>query len=209
MAANLAASQLIDFRLVLAPQVGLEPTTLRLTAECSAPAPRFLATDYIFSISKMGCTLEWRGRTGEFDNRRFSDSSHAEFRPGCTFGGIFRNPMYNCFKSNWFESLPLRQLHSHLFESIGKSQFIGALCTLRPGRVLRVCGLICVVGRFPPVNGSGCMTTANRDGIGDRPSSDAIKNSAEHAKSIPKPVVYALLVTKISVAAITQRRPRW
>jgi hypothetical protein len=93
----------------LAPQVGLEPTTLRLTAECSAPAPRFLATDYIFSISKMGCTLEWRGRTGEFDNRRFSDSSHAEFRPGCTFGGIFRNPMYNCFKSNWFESLPLRQ----------------------------------------------------------------------------------------------------
>jgi hypothetical protein len=36
MAANLAASHLIDSVLVLAPQVGLEPTTLRLTAECSA-----------------------------------------------------------------------------------------------------------------------------------------------------------------------------
>ena len=31
MAANLAASHLTDFILVLAPQVGLEPTTLRLT----------------------------------------------------------------------------------------------------------------------------------------------------------------------------------
>jgi hypothetical protein len=36
LAADLAASYLIDFVLVLAPQVGLEPTTLRLTAECSA-----------------------------------------------------------------------------------------------------------------------------------------------------------------------------
>ena len=32
MAANLAASHLIDFIGFLAPQVGLEPTTLRLTA---------------------------------------------------------------------------------------------------------------------------------------------------------------------------------
>ncbi len=36
MAADLAASHLIDFIGFLAPQVGLEPTTLRLTAECSA-----------------------------------------------------------------------------------------------------------------------------------------------------------------------------
>ena len=36
MAANLAASHLTDFIGFLAPQVGLEPTTLRLTAECSA-----------------------------------------------------------------------------------------------------------------------------------------------------------------------------
>ena len=36
MAADLAASHTIDFIGVLAPQVGLEPTTLRLTAECSA-----------------------------------------------------------------------------------------------------------------------------------------------------------------------------
>ena len=36
MAADLAASHLIDFKVFLAPQVGLEPTTLRLTAECSA-----------------------------------------------------------------------------------------------------------------------------------------------------------------------------
>ena len=36
MAADLAASHLIDFIVFLAPQVGLEPTTLRLTAECSA-----------------------------------------------------------------------------------------------------------------------------------------------------------------------------
>jgi hypothetical protein len=36
MAANLAASHLADFIGFLAPQVGLEPTTLRLTAECSA-----------------------------------------------------------------------------------------------------------------------------------------------------------------------------
>ena len=36
MAALLAASHLIDFIVLLAPQVGLEPTTLRLTAECSA-----------------------------------------------------------------------------------------------------------------------------------------------------------------------------
>ena len=36
MAAVLAASHLIDFIVLLAPQVGLEPTTLRLTAECSA-----------------------------------------------------------------------------------------------------------------------------------------------------------------------------
>jgi hypothetical protein len=33
---DLAASHLIDFWVFLAPQVGLEPTTLRLTAECSA-----------------------------------------------------------------------------------------------------------------------------------------------------------------------------
>jgi hypothetical protein len=33
MAADLAASQLVDFIGVLAPQVGLEPTTLRLTGE--------------------------------------------------------------------------------------------------------------------------------------------------------------------------------
>jgi len=32
MAADLAAAYLIDFILLLAPQVGLEPTTLRLTA---------------------------------------------------------------------------------------------------------------------------------------------------------------------------------
>jgi len=31
MAANLAASHVVDFRWLLAPQVGLEPTTLRLT----------------------------------------------------------------------------------------------------------------------------------------------------------------------------------
>ena len=36
MAADLAASHIIDFIVFLAPQVGLEPTTLRLTAECSA-----------------------------------------------------------------------------------------------------------------------------------------------------------------------------
>ena len=36
MAADLAASHVIDFKVFLAPQVGLEPTTLRLTAECSA-----------------------------------------------------------------------------------------------------------------------------------------------------------------------------
>ena len=35
MAADLAASHLADFIGLLAPQVGLEPTTLRLTAECS------------------------------------------------------------------------------------------------------------------------------------------------------------------------------
>ena len=39
MAANLAASHLADFIGFLAPQVGLEPTTLRLTAECATPAP--------------------------------------------------------------------------------------------------------------------------------------------------------------------------
>ena len=36
MAADLAAAYIVDFIGVLAPQVGLEPTTLRLTAECSA-----------------------------------------------------------------------------------------------------------------------------------------------------------------------------
>ena len=36
MAVDLAASHVIDFKVFLAPQVGLEPTTLRLTAECSA-----------------------------------------------------------------------------------------------------------------------------------------------------------------------------
>ena len=36
MAADLAASHLADFIVFLAPQVGLEPTTLRLTA--SGPA---------------------------------------------------------------------------------------------------------------------------------------------------------------------------
>ena len=36
MAADLAAAHLVDFIGFLAPQVGLEPTTLRLTAECSA-----------------------------------------------------------------------------------------------------------------------------------------------------------------------------
>jgi hypothetical protein len=36
MAADLAASHPTDFIVFLAPQVGLEPTTLRLTAECSA-----------------------------------------------------------------------------------------------------------------------------------------------------------------------------
>ena len=36
MAADLAAAYIVDFSDVLAPQVGLEPTTLRLTAECSA-----------------------------------------------------------------------------------------------------------------------------------------------------------------------------
>ena len=36
MAADLAASYIADFKVFLAPQVGLEPTTLRLTAECSA-----------------------------------------------------------------------------------------------------------------------------------------------------------------------------
>ena len=36
MAADLAASHIVDFKVFLAPQVGLEPTTLRLTAECSA-----------------------------------------------------------------------------------------------------------------------------------------------------------------------------
>ena len=35
MAADLAASHLVDFKVFLAPQVGLEPTTLRLTAEGS------------------------------------------------------------------------------------------------------------------------------------------------------------------------------
>jgi hypothetical protein len=35
MATVLAASHLVDFIMLLAPQVGLEPTTLRLTAECS------------------------------------------------------------------------------------------------------------------------------------------------------------------------------
>ena len=35
MAADLTASHLIDFKVFLAPQVGLEPTTLRLTAEGS------------------------------------------------------------------------------------------------------------------------------------------------------------------------------
>ena len=35
MAADLAASYIVDFIVFLAPQVGLEPTTLRLTAECS------------------------------------------------------------------------------------------------------------------------------------------------------------------------------
>ena len=36
MAADLAALYLVEFIYFLAPQVGLEPTTLRLTAECSA-----------------------------------------------------------------------------------------------------------------------------------------------------------------------------
>ena len=36
MVADLAAAHLVDFIGFLAPQVGLEPTTLRLTAECSA-----------------------------------------------------------------------------------------------------------------------------------------------------------------------------
>jgi hypothetical protein len=36
MAADLAAPHLAYFIVLLAPQVGLEPTTLRLTAECSA-----------------------------------------------------------------------------------------------------------------------------------------------------------------------------
>src|ERR1700721_872169 len=36
MAADSAASHITDFIWSLAPQVGLEPTTLRLTAECSA-----------------------------------------------------------------------------------------------------------------------------------------------------------------------------
>ena len=36
MAADLAASHLVYFKVFMAPQVGLEPTTLRLTAECSA-----------------------------------------------------------------------------------------------------------------------------------------------------------------------------
>jgi hypothetical protein len=35
-AADLAAIYLVDFKVLLAPQVGLEPTTLRLTAEYSA-----------------------------------------------------------------------------------------------------------------------------------------------------------------------------
>jgi len=35
MAADLAASHLADFIVFLAPQVGLEPTTLRLTGESS------------------------------------------------------------------------------------------------------------------------------------------------------------------------------
>jgi len=39
MAADLAASHLIDFIVFLAPQVGLEPTTLRLTAEWLRPDP--------------------------------------------------------------------------------------------------------------------------------------------------------------------------
>ena len=39
MATNLAASHVIDFSLLLAPQVGLEPTTLRLTAVGPVPQP--------------------------------------------------------------------------------------------------------------------------------------------------------------------------
>jgi hypothetical protein len=39
MATDLAASHVIDFNVFLAPQVGLEPTTLRLTGESSTVEP--------------------------------------------------------------------------------------------------------------------------------------------------------------------------
>jgi len=42
MAADLAASYLVDFKVFLAPQVGLEPTTLRLTVEFKQLASRAL-----------------------------------------------------------------------------------------------------------------------------------------------------------------------
>ena len=50
MAADLAASHLIDFIVFFAPQVGLEPTTLRLTAR-NVPCPALLTIDlyYLFS----------------------------------------------------------------------------------------------------------------------------------------------------------------
>ena len=42
MAADLAASYLVDFKVFLAPQVGLEPTTLRLTVDFKQLASRAL-----------------------------------------------------------------------------------------------------------------------------------------------------------------------
>jgi hypothetical protein len=51
MAADLAASHIIDFIAFLAPQVGLEPTTLRLTAGCSAIFPKFPSLFLVFLAS--------------------------------------------------------------------------------------------------------------------------------------------------------------
>ena len=62
MAANSAASHLIDSICFFAPQVGLEPTTLRLTAEC-------LGSEYTcFQRS----TEERRGKIGAFSARNWT-----------------------------------------------------------------------------------------------------------------------------------------
>jgi len=53
MAADLAASYIVDFIVFLAPQVGLEPTTLRLTAR-KLPVSALLASA-LYCLVSMAC----------------------------------------------------------------------------------------------------------------------------------------------------------